>query len=441
MNRFGFLPRSLFLSFLVVFLPCSLFAIEAKDAFSFAKKKDAKGAPTLQERYDALPETLPSVCVISASASSAVTTEVTGALDGEVQRQMIVRKMARPVSMNKWLATTYGKRKAESPFALLRSIDDEQYAVQLKGMFRAYVFRSGSFYCVNFDFFVLGDNPYPIQVFRLFSEPEEIPDVVSSALDEYMARAASRNDEGKKRVIINGFKIEFRKLVELESGEFEFVSAPFIEREGINLKDGDDYFSAILGYELSTTGMIQTFRLADFAEYCDVDMTSNPNADYSIRGRVQLTDQMNVLYVDLFDAKTGAKLASLKSPIKDLTLKSAWDAYRAMSVQLAKKILSQDSWGVASGIKSPKRGLFANGMFVGWDSLEDFVLPRGMTSVSSGSLRRPIDAILAAQKAKVKDAEKKPDGKEPWKFEILLDGECSIYADREGEYVRNLLSK
>jgi hypothetical protein len=426
---------------MVAFLPCSLFAIEAKDALPFLKKKDAKGAPTLQERYNALPETVPSMCAISAIATSAVPPEVVAAIDGETQRQMIVRKMARPVSMNKWLATTYGKRKADSPFALLRAIDDEQYAVQLKGVYRAFVFRSGAHYCAEFDFFPLGGNPYPIQVLRLFSDPMDIPDVVSSALDEYAARLASREDEGKKRVIVNGFKIEFRKLVELESGEFEFVSAPFIEREGINLKDGDDFFSAILAYELSTSGMIQAMRLAGFSEYCDVDMTTNPNADYSIRGRVQLTDQMNVLFVDLFDAKTGTKLLSLKSPIKDLTLKSAWDAYRSMSVQLAAKMLPRESWGVATGIRSPKRGLFANGMFVGWDSLDDFVVPRGMTGVSSGSLKRPIDAILAAQKSKAKDAEKTPDGKEPWKFEVLIDDACRIYADREGEYVRNLLSK
>ena len=440
--RKGFLHCFCILSFLLfLFDPCSLFAVGAKDALSLVKKKDSKAPPTLQERYDALPETIPAICVIPASATSAVPAEIVAAVDEEICKQMIIRKLSRPVSMNKWLATTYGKRKAESPFALLRAIDDEQYAVQLKGLSRAYLFKSGDLYGVQLDFYSLGGNSYPIQVLRLFSEIRDIPDVISSALDEYTARGAARDDDGKKRVIINGFKIEFRKLVELESGEFEFVSAPFIEREGVNLKDGDDFFSAMLGYELATSGMIQTIRLADFAEYSDSDISMSQNADFAIRGRVQLTDQMNVLYVDLYDAKTGTKIASLRSPMKELSLKSAWDAYRTMSVSLIKKMLPQDTWGVASGIVAPKRGFFANGMFVAWESLDNFVLPRGINSVSTGSLKRPIDAIIAMQKANPKGAEKKPEGKEPWRYEVLLDGECRIFADREGEYVRNLLSK
>ncbi len=440
--RINFFFRFLIVSlFIFLTLPCSLFAIGAKDVLSLAKKKDAKGAPTMQERYDALPETIPAICVIPAIVTSAISPDVAALVDGEICRQMIVRKISRPVSMNKWLATTYGKRKADSPFSLLRAIDDEQYAVQLKGVLRAFVFRSGELYGVQFDFYSLGGNPYPIQILRLYSKSEEIPDVVASVLDEYTARSVSGDDDVKKRVIINSFKIEFRKLVELESGEFEFVSAPFIEREGINLKDGDDFFSSMLGYELATTGLFQSIRLADFTEYSNADITTSQNADFAIRGRVQLTDQMNVLYVDLYDAKTGVKISSLHLPMRDLTLKSAWDAYREMSVSLSKKMLSAESWGIVSGIASPKRGFFANGMFAGWDSLDNYVMPRGIASIKTGSLRRPLDSIIAMQKTNPKGSEKKPEGKEPWRYEVLLDGECKIYADREGEYVRNLLSK
>jgi hypothetical protein len=374
-----------------------------------------------QDSYAGLPETVPAMILLPVAITSQIPQSMVRTLEEELRRQLVNDKRLKPVTMGKWLASAFGQRKADNPFELFAAIRAEQYTVPLQVLCRPSMFRSQDYFVVHLDVFSLAGTPYPVSVLRFFREEENISQVVSACLEElYLRFFLPGRGAAKKRIVVDSFKLEFRKLLELESGEFEFIGTPFISQYGMPLREGDDFFSLLLGYSLAATDMVQVMRLADFSDYAGDRNISLSQADYIIRGRVQLSDEMNVLYADVYAPGGGAKIAGIRHPFKEPGFKNIWDACQEAAALITGRLFPPESFGVVPPLEARDQGFFAGNMFIGWDRVPRYVLPRGMHEIATGSyLRQTEDEV----------------------FYVLLDTENRVFTGREGKYVWNLLKK
>jgi hypothetical protein len=428
----------------VILLVCGIFLLSTPHIlFGLGKKDNNAEAPQiivisdLQDRYNALSTTVPGVIMLPPTASSAVPADIIHQLGEELARKMVNDGKLRPVLMQQWLAASYAENKAASPFALINAIRTERYTVPLQYICRPYVFKSENFFGLTLDVYPLVSY-YPVTVFRFFTGTDDLANVLAICLDElYLRLFIPEQPNTRKRVIVQDFKLDFLKLVTLESGEFEFIPAPFIAQHDVALRDGDDYFSRVLGYTLTTTDLFQVFRPADFADFA-APGTGTGVADYIIQGRVQLSAEMSVLYVDLFDARGMNKIVSLRYPLEEFSIKNIWDAYRDITTYIVSHVYDSESFGIVPALTEKGRGFYANNMFVGWDSLENFILPKGMHTITTGSYYRSGTELLNFERETNTRRNRNPG---VGTFYVFLDTLDHVFYDREGEYAWNLLKK
>jgi hypothetical protein len=412
--------------------PCNLFARGKKE-----RPVETKVITELQDRYDSLEA--PAVIMLPVTGTSGVSAEYFLQIEKELSKQLVDNGKLKPIVMQKWLTATYRNSKAANPFSFMNAIKAEQYVLPIQYVCKAYVFKSDARYFLTLNLYPLATF-YPVTIFRIFTTSDEIPEAITSCLEELNVRLFQQiQNDSRRRIVIDKFKVELLQLVVLQSGEFEFVATPFIEEAGVSIREGDDFFSNLLGYILSSTNLFRVIRPSDFDEYANANIDpATVNADYKIQGRVQLSGNECVLYTDLLDIHNGAKLVSLRYPLPDYSLESMWKAYREISVAITGRIYNQDSYGVVPVLSSPDYGFFANNMFVGWDSLENFVLPRGLHTINTGSFYHVID-YAAGGNVKQKNTSGKIKG--PHTYYVLLDTMSRVYTDSEGEHIWNLLKK
>jgi hypothetical protein len=405
--------------------PFVLFAGGAKqpaEMKAVTDPQEMKVITDLQDKYNAL--TAPGIIMLPISGVSAVAVDLLGEVEKELFKQFVNDGKLKPVRMQGWLLTTY-TTKANNPFAIMNAIKAEQYVIPLQYIGKPVVFKSDSRYYFVFYVYSL-ETYYPLIIFRHWTAVDTLDDMIASCLEELHERLPQPVSRGiRKRVVVDDFKLEFLRLVEHSSGEFDFIAAPFFEKGGITLRDGDDFFSRIMGYILATTDLFQAFQAGDFKEYSNAVISVNSTlVDYRIQGRVQLSEYECVLYVDVLEIRSGAKIISLRYPLLSYSFDEVWNTYRQISARIIEKLFAQESYGVIPALASPGRSFFANNMFVGWNSLENFVLARGLYIISTGSPYR-----IAAEKKTVNS------------YHVLLDNQSTVYADKEGKHIWNLLKK
>jgi hypothetical protein len=81
-------------------------------------------------------------------------------------------------------------------------------------------------------------------------------------------------------------------------------------------------------------------------------------------------------------------------------------------------------------------------MFIGWDSVENLVLPKGMHEIQTGSYFRA-NTMMKSYEYPVISTTENVEQKIPSvkTFYVLLDTIDRVFMDREGEYVWNFLNK
>ncbi|QQO09004.1 hypothetical protein [Breznakiella homolactica] len=404
----------------------------------------------LQDRYNGLNEKIPAMVMLETSGASAVAPGIVAEINQELPKHLVNGGLVKPVSMQKWLTATYYDRKANNPFVLMNALRNEQYTVPLQYICKPFVFRSEDFYILSLSFYAFRQNYYPVTVLRFFESPGDIPDAIDAALAEMNLRLFAENrGTGMPKVLVHNFELEFLKLVALESGEFEFIQAPFITQHGVPLREGDDYFSLIMGYLLSATNLFQVMRPSDFSGYTNSAGIGSALADYAIHGRVQLSEELSILYVELREIRNNVLLTSIRYPLREFTMKHLWEAYREISAALVRSVIPAELFGVVPALSAPGRGLYTNNMFIGWDAAENFVLPKGKHEISTGSYY--YTGVPEQRFGKPAPEERSGSRQQPEKdaaeeiqveaFYIFLDTIDQIFTDREGEYVWNLLNK
>ncbi len=418
----------------------------------------------LQDRYDSMSQVMPGMVMLGTSAAAMIPSEMISRIDEELSRQLVISGKIKPVLMQKWLLANYFGRKANNPFTLIRALKAENYALPLRFLCKPYLFQCENYFILHVNVYLLEENilPYPVSILRIFETAEDIPSVIGAVLHEMNLRVyEGSNGANKKRIVMNPFKLDFLKLVALDSGEFEFIKTPFIDQYGIPLRDGDDFFSLILGYIFSTTNMYEVMRQNDFADFTLSSAYNSSVTDYVINGRVQLSAELSVLHVMVVDVRNNRNLMTVQFPLHEWSLKNIWNAYREISVKIIESINPVSSYGMVPPLSAPLRGMYVNNMFAGWDEIDNLVLPKGMHEIHTGSyirsgsplegFERPeiviVEDILMEtenEKTDISEAEKPPSFETEPKvntFYILLDTIDRIFTDREGEYVWNFLNK
>ncbi|MDR2096177.1 MAG: hypothetical protein LBP76_11790 [Treponema sp.] len=393
------------------------------------QKKEKQVITETQDRYNAL--AVPGMIMLPTTGSSAVSPEILVRVDDLFARCLVGAEKIKPVLMTKWLAATYGTAKANNPFELMNAIRAEQYVVPVQFIGKWYIFRNERHYFLNLNVSSL-EHYYPVEIFRVCANESKIPAAIQSCIDEMSVRLFGPvSPDARKRIVIEPFKLEFLRLVKLKSGEFEFIPTPFIEGPEIILREGDDFFSRTLGYILSTTDMFRVMSLTDYSEYVRTNFAAaSTNADYRIQGRIQISDFECVLYVEMIDTRTNFKIFTARYPLPSYSYNQVWDACREISVQIAAKVLAPDSFRVVPELVFPSRGFFVNNRFMGWHSLKNVVLAKGLHKVDVGDFNGPSTRNITGAWA------------ESAAYYIQLDDYFSfVHQNTEGEHIWNLLKK
>jgi hypothetical protein len=432
--------------------------------FAFGKKEEAEPeiivekVSDMQDRYNTMSSTSPGMIMLGTSAATIVPKELTLKIDEELSRQLTLGGKIKPVLIQKWLASTFFETKANNPFSLMHAIKTENYSVPLQYICKPYVFQVEKYFILHVNVYSLSMNatPYPVSILRMFETMEDIPTVIEVMLEEMHMRMSEANrGANKKRIVIDSFSLDFLKLVALESGEFEFINAPFIDQYGVSLRDGDDFFSLMLGYILSTTQLYEVMRPADFSDFAISSAYDISMIDYFIEGSVQLSAELSVLYVIVRDARNNSAAAIIQYPLHDCSLKNIWNAYREISVQIIASIEDESNYGIVPPLKAEERGMFINNMFAGWDDMHHLILPKGMHEIQTGSYTREGSSLTGIEHPNIDDpvlqienTEEENEQAAPLQkdfgvetFYVLLDTMDRIFTDREGEYVWNFLNK
>lgn len=397
--------------------PFALFAVDVKQS----KSGEIRVVTDLQDRYNAL--VAPGIVMLPMSGTSVVSPDFLIKIENELYKQFVNNGKLKPVKMQSWLLTKY-TNKSNNPFAVINDIKAEQFSLPVQYIGKPVVFMDNNRY-----YFIINIYPmetyYPLIIFRQLTSLDTVNDMIASCIEELHTRLSQPPSKGiRKRVVIDDFKIDFFRLVE-QKDEFEFIAAPFIEKKGIVLREGDDFFSRIMGYILATTNLFEIFQLGDFKEYSNSVISNNSTmADYRIKGHVQLTEQECVFYVEVFNISSGASVISLRYPLLSYSFEAVWSIYRQISVQIIAKLFDQESYGIVPNLASAGRGFFANNMFVGWNTLENFVLARGLHVIYTGSSYR-----IAAGSNTVNS------------YHVILDNQSMVYKNREGRRIWNLINK
>lgn len=430
------------ISIFLLLAPHNLFALGSSE-----RPVEIRVITELQDRYNALD--VPAMIMLPIAGTSAVPADLLGQIEKELSIQLVNAGKVKPVVMQKWLLANYGSAKANNPFVLINAIKAEHYVVPVQYIGKASIFKSENKYVFMLNIYPVATY-YPITILRIFNNTNETEAMLASCLDEMNIRLFQPTpNDSQKRVIIDKFRLELVKLIELETGEFEYISAPFIEHNGVPVRDGDDYFSGILGYVLATTNLFRPIRPAEFSEYTN-STGSAAYADYYIRGRVQVSEKECILYLDLQDLRTGANIAAVRHPLTEYSLEIVWNAYRDLSHQIISAVFDKETFGVVPTLSAPNRGFFMNNMFIGWETLENFILAKGLHIISTGSYYRAFGSENSGSMEIAGNNQKtnisSPSGNSRAfgaanAYFVLVDFVTRIYTDRDGEHIWNLLRK
>ena len=408
-------------------------------------KSKEKIITAMQDKYNDMSDTLPAVYILATSATSAVPQEIVSLFDYELPRQLVIQGALKPISMDKWLASSYAQNKAADPLILLKALSEERYLVPLKYICKPYLFKSGSVLAVNINFYPLTDDKYPIQIMRVIKKEKDVVPVIQAILQEFSERVQTPKSGRKKKVIVNDFALEFRKLIELKSGEFEYVTTPFIQFKDTVLRTGDNYFSFLFGYTLNTTNLADVLCSQDFSGLAQTAVKKTPLADYIVNGRVQLTEQICIFYIDVYDAQTAQLRNSIKFPVETLDFNSVWAAFRKIVRLFADDLFGAGTYGLVLPLRAKENAFYYNNQLVGIGELTDFILPKGRHIVYTGGM-------LSQEKSSYGAGSEFISGV---KYNFAIDIERAgrhkvylyfgehdfLYIDEYGSYVWNLLDK
>lgn len=426
------LKKSVIVSVLVFVFVEAFLVAEPKLDFKFLQflKKEIN----LQATYDDISDSVPAVVLLQPECTSGVPAKLVGYVSEEIKNQMILSSCFKPVSMSKWLDSRYMESKARSVFQFVGDLRGERYSVKLKGICKSSVFKCGKNYILHIAVYPFSNGGYPVSAMRIFKSAKDIPKVVQYCLLD-VSNLFGNIPKARKKLAVAPFEISCRTLVEQKSGEFDFIKTSFSMQEGIEVKEGDDYFSRIFAYQAETTGLFNASPLSNMADYVRTTVSASSvqgYADYLVKGTVVLSNKMNIITVSLVKPDTGKTVWSSKYFTKRLDLQEIWKFNSFFLCEIAKVIYASDEYVILNGLSAPGKGFYMNGMFAAWDKMEALPIPARKLVVNTGTMLES-DSVLDSS---VGHSKKNRDF-----FVYVNNKETEVFTGREGEYAWNLLEK
>lgn len=431
------------LSILSVWLPAQSVPEAPKapavpDTFSFMKKLKIPGFGTqsaeLQERYDSLPDMTVSLCMLHVRKAADVPEKTALEFENEVKKQMVLTGYFKPVSLDKWLAVKYGKIKADSVFSFVEDLASERYPINMGGICEPSLFKSGKRYVVNIKIYPFSQKGYPLEAVRIVESRGKIRSMVTGCLSDLKQLYDGRTWYGKKtRIAVAPFEIDCKKLIEQHSGEFEFIKTSFSEEEGVTIKETDDYFSHICSYIFNTTGIFSSVSLGGISDYViPYAGGSGTSAEYLVKGKIQLTDKMNIYYIDLYNAETGKLIKRFSTVSTVFTLEEMWRIFSIMAQNICAYTCGSGNYAVLPEIRQKGRCFYIDGLFAGWERTGGLPMLKGRHIIRTGT-------YICADIVNNPENDMKKDNKDV--FINMTDEKTWVFIGRQGEYVWNLLGK
>lgn len=416
---------------------CGLsFSATAKIPFT---KSEEEIVP-IQEKYDALKDKIPGYVMIRAGGTSEIPAQTLDDIQDKANRSMINSEKMKPVLLDKWLSEKYGETKEKNIYDFINALSVEKFKnCNVAGVCHPYVFKTSDGFVLIMSFYRYSDKGYPVITFRKVDSLELCSKAFSAMINEFLAICESKSDKiyGRKKVIVKPFVLESRKYLGQTGGDFDYIPATFIEQDGITIRSSDDMFSRMLGYSLYATQMVQVITAQDLETYVESDFNKYDFADYYIEGRIQLTDQINIYHITLFDARTKKELKSVKYFSSDFSALGINTANNNIVYSLADSLFGKDNYGVSPDINVPGQGLYLNNVYVGCDSLSKFILPKGKHIIYTGDYFNQDPNFEVKHKKRSKDI----NGNVYRSFFLYLDERNWIFRGKDGERVWNLLGK
>ncbi len=423
---------------ILLFAFCSTSFGEAPKLDASLLAEEKKFEP-IQKKYDSLADNVPAYIMIQSSGTSVVVQELNKLVQDKVNRAMINTEKLKPVLLDKWLLEQYGTTKASNILDFLKVLKGENYPIEIAGFCHPYVFKISEDYVIMMSFYRFEDNGFPFMTFRKIRTLADCDLAVESIVNEFLKVTESKSHllYPKKKVVVKPFTLECRKYAGQSTGDFDYIPSPFIEQDEVIIQSEDDYFSHTLAYSLNTTQMVNCLTTNDIPQYVDTKFKSYNFADFYIEGRIQLTDQINIYHVSLFDAKSNKKIKEVKYFTSDFTMVGNWIANMNIVYSFADFIFGKDNYGICPDINVPGQGLFINNMFIGWDRLENFILPKGKHIIYTGNYFEADATAVVKNRKKAVDI----NGSLYRSFFLYLDERNWLFRGKDGDRVWNLMEK
>jgi len=390
-----------FISIIILFL----FVWQSLFAVDFSLPKDDKEETPLQQIYDGFNEEVPVYIMLKTQSTSVIADYELKTYDEVVKRVMVKTEKIKPVTMDKWLYDSFGQKKAKNSLEFISKLADERYPVPVVGVCQPYLFKISTGYVVQLSFYRFEDKGYPLTVLRNISSFEQLFDALEAMISEYsnIVENGFTKKNSKIKVLVKPFELDCRKYIGQSDGVFDYIIASFIEQDGVVIKPEDDMFSRLFSYLLHTTCMVQPLATIDLNQYVEKNYNSVSNVDFYIEGKIQLTDQINIFNINLFNAKSGKLIKNVKYFISDFSIDGTWTAYRNIITSLADDLFGVNNYGVVPDVNIPGQGLFLNNVFIGWNVLTKCVLPKGKHIIYTGSFFKPDVKVKVKNKNKATD--------------------------------------
>lgn len=428
--------KQLFSSIMVFLSICSTSLNAASKDDEFLPKSANEFVP-VQKKYDELGENIPSYIMIHATGSGMMSQEILDAVQDKLNRSMVKTEKLKPVLLDKWLYSTYSENKASDIQSFINTLSQENYPVNMEGVCHPYIFKVSDGYVIILSFYRFSDNGIPVQTLRKIRSLSECSKAFDAMVSEYLTVTATKKKANYKKVVVKPFTLENRKYNVQSSGDFDYIPSPFIEQDGVLIRSNDDYFSRLFSYSLCSTQMVKSISCLDLEQYVNENFSKVENSDYYIEGRVQLTDQINIFHIALKDSRTDKTIQTVKYFSSEFSVEGIIYACNSIICSLADSIFGKENYGICPLINVPGQGLFLNDNYIGWDRLENFVLPKGKHIIYTGDYFKKDPTYQVKNKNKNVDI----NGEIYRSFFVYLEERNWLFRGKDGERVWNLLEK
>ena len=411
---------------LTIFVYFSLGNLFPQDVSKYTEKSmyGLKKHIDTQKMYEAMPESIPAACLLAVDGLGGVEADFLEESGIELKKQMVLTSTFRPVLMTKWLDGEFSADKSSSIFQLLSILRKKRYPVSLRTMLKPKVLRCGGKYIILLNLYGLNNDRYPIKALRIMDSKKELPEAMENCLLDLRRLYDEKKGGGRKRLAVMPFEITCRTLAEQKNGDFDFIKTSFSVQEGVELKDSDDYFSELFAYQAECTGLFNSLAMTNIREYSrQPSSVGSVNADYIVKGKIQLTDRINLIEIKLVNCESGKIAGTYRYFTQKADIETLWKINNRFIKEICGVVFSADKYVPVEKIECQGRAFYAGGMFAGRNVLEDYSVAKENLKIKTGSFMKA-------------DSD---DGKSLYIY--IEKNRMETFKGREGEFVWNLLEK